>query len=49
VHFVYATIFLSVGKSPPRFPHSLSAAADMDIPPHCLFLPLCRSQNPFIA
>jgi hypothetical protein len=49
VHFVRATGFLSVGKSPPHFAHSPSAAADVDNPPHCLSLPLCRSQGPFIT
>jgi hypothetical protein len=48
MHFVRATGFLSVGKPPPRFPHSLSTAADKDSPPHYLFLPLCRSRGPFI-
>jgi hypothetical protein len=47
MHFVHATGFLSVGKSPPHFPRSLSAMADMDSPPHCLSLPLCRSRGPF--
>jgi hypothetical protein len=34
VHFVRVAGFLSVGKSPPCFPCSLSVAANMDSPPH---------------
>jgi hypothetical protein len=49
VHFVRATGFLSIGKSPPCFPRSLSTVADVDSPPHCLSLPLCRSWGPFIT
>jgi hypothetical protein len=49
IHFVYTTGFLSVGMSPPHFPHSLSAAANVDSPPHCLSLPLCRSWGSLIT
>jgi hypothetical protein len=47
VHFVCAADLLSVGKSPPHFSRSMFAAADVDSPPHCLSLPLCRSRGPF--
>jgi hypothetical protein len=49
MHFVHATSFLSIGKLSPCFPRSLSAAVDVDNPPHCLSLPLCRSRGPFIT